>query len=179
MYNEPLIMKFLQVQTAFEPSSQEIFSAYELAFPLDERRDKTQFEALFSNPLTKIFSIKHLGNNIGYLIVWLLEECCYIEHFEVFPAYRNLKLGSSVLQHLTILYPKLVLESEPATLDEMARRRIDFYQRNGFHVLDKFYQQPSYDLGKNELNLWLMGNFETQSISSIVKEIRRKVYLTE
>ena len=153
-----------------------IFAAYESTFPEDERRDESQFLALLENPDSFIFSVKNDENHVGYVILWKLENCYYLEHFEVFEEFRNLKLGSQILAELKEKFGNIVLESEPSHLDEMAERRINFYLRNGFSIISEDYIQPSYGPGKNSMNLFLLSNFAVTEVRTIEKELHSKVY---
>lgn len=153
-----------------------IFAAYEKTFPIDERRDETQFLALLENSDSFIFAVKNEENQVGYIILWKLEKCYYLEHFEVFEEFRNLKLGSQILTELKDKFGEIILESEPDHLDEMAERRINFYLRNGFSIISKDYIQPSYGPGKNSMNLFLMGNFHVEDAKKMEQELHVKVY---
>ena len=153
-----------------------IFAAYESTFPEDERRDESQFLALLENPDSFIFSVKNDETHVGYVILWKLEDCYYLEHFEVFEEFRNLNLGSQILAELKEKFGNIVLESEPSHLDEMAERRINFYLRNGFSIISEDYIQPSYGPGKNSMNLFLLSNFAVTEVRTIEKELHSKVY---
>lgn len=165
---------FEEIQTRKKISR--IFAAYESTFPIDERRDETQFLALLENPDSFIFAVKNETNQVGYVILWKLQDCFYLEHFEVFEEFRNLKLGSQILAELKEKFGNIVLESEPSHLDEMADRRINFYLRNGFSIISEDYIQPSYGLGKNSINLFVLSNFEVFNVFYIEQELHSKVY---
>ena len=126
-----------------------LYSAYEKTFPADERRDEEQFLTLIEKPDCYIFGVNFEEKLVGYLILWELETCYFLEHFEVFEEFRNLKLGEKILTELKVKMNRIVLESEPRNLDDMVARRIGFYERNGFSVIDENYLQPSYGEGKN------------------------------
>ncbi|QBO57437.1 GNAT family N-acetyltransferase [Chryseobacterium salivictor] len=153
-----------------------IYAAYESTFPEDERREQKQFLALLENPDCFIFAVKNDDDFVGYLILWKLENSCFLEHFEVFEEYRNLKLGSQILAELKEKFGNIVLESEPNSLGEMAERRINFYIRNGFSVISQDYIQPSYGIGKNSINLFLLSNFAVENVKKIEEELLSKVY---
>lgn len=153
-----------------------IFASYESTFPADERRDQDQFLALLKNPKSFIFAVKNDETHVGYVILWKLETCYYLEHFEVFEEFRNLKLGSKVLEELKEKFGNIILESEPSQLDEMAARRINFYLRNGFSIISEDYIQPSYGAGKSSMNLFLLSNFEISDVKKIENELHSKVY---
>ncbi|MCZ2084738.1 MAG: GNAT family N-acetyltransferase [Flavobacteriales bacterium] len=153
-----------------------IYAAYETTFPEDERRDEVQFLALLENPDSFIFAVKNDETHVGYVILWKLKHCYYLEHFEVFEEFRNLKLGSKILAELKDKFGNLVLESEPSHLDEMAERRINFYLRNGFSIISEDYIQPSYGPGKSSMNLFILSNFAVDDVKEIEMELHSKVY---
>ena len=153
-----------------------IFYRYEKTFPEEERRSKDQFLDLAENPDAFVYSINHEDENIGYCVIWELQEFYFLEHFEVFEEFRNQKFGEKILESLQEKFEKLILETEPDSLSEIAERRLRFYERNGFSVIEKNYLQPSYSEGKYAVNLFLMANFEPENLETLVKEIHEMVY---
>ncbi|WP_434574658.1 GNAT family N-acetyltransferase [Riemerella anatipestifer] len=155
---------------------QEIYQSYINTFPEDERRDDTSFWALAKQESSPIREITRGEDSIGYIIVWDLSLCLFVEHFEIYTSFRNQNLGSQVLNYLKNKFPLVILESEPENLGELASRRLEFYQRNGFVILDKNYIQPAYSKGKVPVNLYLLGTNNSDDLSFLVKEIRDIVY---
>lgn len=153
-----------------------IFNIYAETFPEEERRNKEQFLDLSENPNVYIFSIRNDEISIGYCIFWQLTDFYFLEHFEVFQEFRNQNFGSEILKNLKEKFEKIVLESEPEHLNETAKRRISFYKKNGFIVIDETYVQPSYGDGKPSVNLWLLANFITVNLQEILKKIKNTVY---
>ena len=169
-------MEYLQVTSYDDFRAKEIFDSYCQTFPEDERRSENQFRQLFSNPKVKVFSILHELKNIGDIISWELTNFVFVEHFEVFSEFRSLKFGSEIITLLFKNYSHIVLEAEPENLDENAKRRIAFYQKNGFAIIDETYVQPCYEEGKNSLNLWLLANWNPEKTDWIKEEIYDVVY---
>ncbi len=155
---------------------EDIYTSYCRSFPEAERRNDDQFISLFGHPVARIFSITDEEESVGYLITWSLSRAVFIEHFEIFEQFRNRKYGSRVLAAFSEIHPRLVLETEPAHLDEIAERRVGFYDRNGFEIIDKNYRQPSYGDGKSALDLWLMTNYKHDDTAELVREIYETVY---
>lgn len=153
-----------------------IFYRYEKTFPEEERRSKNQFLDLAENPDAFVYSINHEDENIGYCVIWELQGFYFLEHFEVFEEFRNQKFGEKILESLQEKFEKLILETEPDSLSEIAERRLRFYERNGFSVIEKKYLQPSYGEDKYAVNLFLMANFEPENLETLVKEIHEMVY---
>lgn len=169
-------MEFLRVKEADVSWVEKIYQNYSTSFPEDERRDEDQFHQLFANPKVQVLVAVDGLLEIGYLILWKLSDCTYLEHFEVFKELRNRGLGSQILHALQKEYPKIILESEPDFQDSIAARRIQFYKRNGFHIVEENYIQPPYGQGKRALNLFLMSNFKVQDKKQCIAELHNVVY---
>lgn len=169
-------MEFLLITSTEDHRVQEIYTSYTTTFPIDEQRNKGQFLDLFSNPKVRFMSVVHESETIGYLILWELSSFVFVEHFEVFEAFRSKKLGSHIMNHLLENYPRIILEIEPAELNEDAKRRYSFYQRNRFELIDTTYIQPSYGDGKQSLNLWLLANYSPENVEELKSEICTTVY---
>lgn len=170
-------MNLIKIQPEDKSLINEIYNSYCSSFPEDERRNEKQFFDLFTTEKAEILSVVFEEKNVGYLIIWKLEnDIVFVEHFEVFPQYRNMKLGSKILEKLHQEFSKLVLESEPAELNEIAERRINFYKRNGFEVIDENYIQPAYDKTKNSMNLWLLSSFTPKETKELSEKIHSTVY---
>lgn len=166
------------INTISEQEKIKIYQSYCTSFPEDERRNEKGFWELFHNPNVDFLSISLEGKSVGYLIIWKLSECIFVEHFEIFTPFRGQNLGSQVLEILRKENPKIILETEPENLNEIAKRRVNFYERNHFKLLKNNYVQPSYGEDKSPLNLFLMGTFSPTHLSKIIEEIYKIVYKT-
>ena len=83
------------------------------------------------------------GSPLGYAMLWLprARNGALLEYLGVLRGKRNGGLGTQVLHLLAERYGQLFGEAEAPTSDDPAennlrRRRIAFYERNGFRVLD-------------------------------------------
>lgn len=169
-------MEWIQITSPDDFRVQKIYNSYSTGFPEDERRDWYQFVSMFTNPAVKIFSVIEEAEDVGYLVFWELAQHVFVEHFEVYTAFRNKNLGSSIVAHLFTLHPRIVLEIEPRDLNENSQRRFSFYQKHGFHLIDEMYVQPSYSSMKNPVNLWLLANYQPENIKNVKDEIYDVVY---
>jgi len=169
-------MEFLQIISPDDFRIQQIFDSYCATFPEDERRDWYKFVQLFQHPKVKVLAVLDEAECIGYLILWELDNHIFVEHFEVFSAFRNQKYGSQITEYLFKNHPRIMLEIEPSHLNEDSKRRFSFYQRNGFHLIDEMYVQPSYGEGKKTLELWLLANYFPENLKEVKDEIYDVVY---
>ncbi len=84
------------------------------------------------------------GEAVGYAMLWLAEgrAGALLEYFGVLRGKRNGGLGTRILELLAGRYSQLFGEAEAPGEDaspeenDLRRRRIAFYQRSGFRVLD-------------------------------------------
>jgi ribosomal protein S18 acetylase RimI-like enzyme len=83
------------------------------------------------------------GQPVGYALLWLPHDRrgALLEYFGVLRGLRNNGLGARILDLLTERYGQLFGEAEaPTSADpaenDLRRRRIGFYERCGFRVLD-------------------------------------------
>ncbi len=159
---------------------------YLTSFPKEERREWGDFCRLLED--NEAFALKIIAHQegeklafVGFLSLWTLsDEWLFVEHFALLPKVRNQGFGAKALSSLQRANPTktIFLECEPPS-NELARRRLNFYAREGFCILSKSYEQPSYypqaegELSQN-LNLYLLAS---QTVSDLqVPKVIRLIY---
>lgn len=140
----------------------------------EEQRKYTDTKTEFHNNI-----VLQDNNPIGFITYWDFRQFYYVEHFAISSEQRNGGHGKHVLNHLCRqLKRPIVLEVE-IPKEEMAQRRIRFYQRNGFVLWERTYLQPPYKSGDCYLPMFLMvhGDILCEDSFDIIKEcIYREVY---
>lgn len=127
------------------------------SFPVDEYRDLAELRRFAdTNPLFTVTVIFDGKEAVGFIGYWQLDDFVYIEHFAINPSMRNRNYGSrSLRQFCTEAKRPVVLEVElPET--ELAKRRIGFYERNGFILWPDRYIQPAYKPESASLEMRIM-----------------------
>lgn len=157
-----------------------LWHLYESAFPPAERRNRLQMERMLSEKRDMYFNAILEGKElVGFFVYWAFSDFYYTEYLAVFPELRNKKIGQKVLAYAEqCLHGSRLLEVEPP-IDEITVRRVRYYQRNGYEVLDKDYRQPSYDGKKEGIALWIMGNKPDDGpevLQHRLEVIKQKVY---
>ena len=154
---------------------------YEDAFPMEERRNTSEWLLQYQqNPLFNILCIKQERSYQGILSYWDFESFYYIEHFAISTQNRGTGIGSAALELFTAtraLYP-IILEVEPDT-DDTTHRRILFYKKHRFQIIDHPYLQPPYHKGGSSFPLNIMCNdvnFANRNFNNIVRIIHHQVY---
>ena len=157
----------------------QVFAIMEQSFPEDERRPFAEQKALLRNPAYKIYGLREGQSVIAFAAVYQFDAFTFIEHLAVASSHRNQGLGARILQELgTLFQGRICLEVEPPEA-EIAKRRIGFYQRNGFSLCPYPYVQPSISEGRAPVPLQIMstkGVLNEAEFEAIRKTLYEKVY---
>ena len=151
------------------------------AFPIEERRDNDKQRANTDhNPLFTVHFItdeKEDGTsvNVGFITSWNLGSFHYLEHFATGPQVRNMGYGKQVLSMVLGQMSGLIVLEVEEPEDEMTRRRIGFYERNGFKICQKEYMQPPYRPEGNALPLKIMFRGQ-ESLDMDFEHVRDTIY---
>ena len=162
------------LQRINETNFPEIYRIMQASFSDDEYRPYDEQLALFEEPEYRIYYMP-----TGFLAVWEFESFIYIEHFAVDPALRNSGTGSAMLQELVKQYQKPICLEVELPEDELTRRRIGFYERNGFVFNEYPYIQPPISKGKSPVPLRIMTYGEAitrETFEAIKNVLYRSVY---
>ncbi len=156
-----------------------ISELYQDSFPPEERRDFFELKQLISEDELFINQIIIENKKVaGLCIFWVFSEFVFIEHLAVNPELRGIGIGEGTLSVLRDKFKVLILETE-LPFDEMSKRRIKFYERNGFGLLEQQYFQPSYGNNKPEVELKIMctnKNISNEKLDEYLFQIWKKVY---
>ena len=112
-------------------------------FPKSELKPVRGMHRLMDMGIYEPMLVLEDGEAIGYAMVWLPPEGqgALLEYFGVLRGKRNAGLGTAILHLLAEKYGQIFGEAEAPTSDDPAendlrRRRIGFYLRNGLRLLD-------------------------------------------
>lgn len=158
------------LQRINETNFPEIYRIMQASFSDDEYRPYDEQLALFEEPEYRIYYMP-----AGFLAVWEFESFIYIEHFAVDPALRNSGTGSAMLQKLVKQYQKPICLEVELPEDELTRRRIGFYERNGFVFNEYPYIQPPISKGKSPVPLRIM-TYGSAITQDTFEEMKRVLY---
>jgi ribosomal protein S18 acetylase RimI-like enzyme len=151
---------------------------YAEAFPPSERRSEKQLKRLIKENDSMYFNLVLFEGKIaGLFVYWNLADFFFLEHLAISPDMRNHKIGQQVLDWIADnLNGIRLMEVEPSGSSEFASRRIAYYERNGYKILNKNYQQPSYSNKNISYPMRIMGNQEVAELNSYIDKIIIKVY---
>ena len=157
----------------------QVWKIMEISFPPEERRKREKQRELLEKEEYLLYGVKQGENLLGFLAAWELGDFLFMEHFAISPEARNSGLGHRMLQELQAKgHQKIVLEVELPE-KELARRRIRFYERNGFFYNEYPYEQPAMSEDSHAIPLRIMSAGEplTEEAFYRVREVLyRRIY---
>ncbi|MBI4980910.1 GNAT family N-acetyltransferase [Candidatus Woesearchaeota archaeon] len=168
-------MKFVKLNHPDSQEFREAWEIYESSFPLDERRALGLQKELIKNKLYHFFIA--LKNKVLVAIItdWDLGNFLFVEHLAVKEEFRGKGIGTKLLKEYTSKNKqKMVLEVERPD-NELARKRIRFYERIGFKLNTFDYLQPSLGKDKNPVPLFLM-TYPDKINNSEFSSTRKKIH---
>ena len=154
-----------------------VYSIMEESFPIDERRTYEEQKALLDNELYNIYVLYDSKNDDikAFIAIWQFDDFAFVEHFAVSSLYRNGGIGAFILQEVKKLLSCMICLEVELPEEEMAKRRIGFYERNGFYYNEYEYMQPAMSKGRKEIPLRIMTS-EEKITENRFEEIRDLLY---
>lgn len=154
----------------------QVYAIMEQSFPTDERRPCGEQKALLDIPEYAVYVTPLID---AFIATWEFDEFIFVEHFAVKSECRNTGLGSRMLSEFLEKQVKTVcLEVELPNTD-LAKRRIGFYERNGFFLNEYEYFQPPISSGKQIVPLRIMtscGKADQVTFDRIRNILYKEVY---
>jgi len=155
------------------------FSLLESDFCLDERKTKINELKAFDD---SNFSPNFIYDNqtlVGYICFWEFEKFLYIEHFAILNSMRGTGQGSKFLKEFSEKFNKPIILEVELPENEVAIKRIKFYERLGYHLNNFPYTQPAYQPESKPVEMFVMSYGTTLSksdFSAFTKTIKKIVY---
>lgn len=92
----------------------------------------------------------------AFAAVWEFKDFCFIEHLAVDKKYRGEGTGTAIIKAIAEMYQCQICLEVELPLTDTAKKRIDFYEKNGFYLNDYYYIQPPISKNRKELPLLIM-----------------------
>ena len=151
---------------------------YLSAFPAEERRDLRWQSLALADADFFCTELRAAEVFVGLLSYWKPQNGAflYVEHFALCPERRGQGYGGSALRLLAAQNAPLLLEIEPPA-DDLTRRRLRFYERNGFRLLSHEHRQLPYQPHYPAVPLCLMakGEVDDALIGQLEAYLRQRV----
>ncbi len=141
-----------------EKDFDKVYDIMQDSFPPNERRSYGNQRALLLKDKYKIYALYDENSDSvkAFIAVYEFKDFLFAEHFAVSSAYRNQGLGTEILKELIDSTNKQICLEVEKPNTELARRRIEFYKRNGLFLNEYPYIQPAIEEGKAPMPLFIM-----------------------
>lgn len=169
-------MKFTKITSINDPLFKEAWKLYEASFPPDQKRTLEQQHMIMSTTNHAFYAVTE-KSFIGFVETWDLQEFVFIHYIAIPKIHQGKGIGTAILKEF-VKEKKAILEVEPP-LNEIKKKRITFYEKQGFHLNNYEYEQPAYSKDKNTVSLLLMSYPKTltkEEFLQVKKTIYREVY---
>lgn len=168
------------LERLYENDFDDIYAIMKDSFPADEMRGYDAQKALFGRKEYFAFGVKENdGSLAAFITMWKFSDFTYGEHFAVSQDLRGSGMGGRIINEAAkIAEKRFCFEVEPPETD-IAKRRIAFYERNGFILNDFHYIQPPLSESTESLRLMIMsyGKMLTDmEFQAIKNTVYRNVY---
>ena len=158
----------------------DFFKILESSFPAKEYRSYERQKELLDHPDYDIEVYEEEERIKGYISSWKFKDFNFVEHLVVCPDTRGEGIGTKILTSARSKWIKRIyLEVEPPE-DEISRRRIAFYERNGFELNEYPYAQPPLMPGNAEIPLLIMtsqGKITEEDFHEFKRKMKGVVYI--
>lgn len=149
-------LKIHRIKNAEDPHFAEFWKIYSESFPLSERRNPDQQPDVFKKQEYRVDIYLLDDHVLGFIAFWTTADFIYIEHLAVAQEVRSKGLGSAILKpFIERKAIPIILEIEPPTND-LARRRLRFYESLGFIRNDHLHYQPPYHISDQPLHFVIL-----------------------
>ena len=154
-------METYRITSPDDPKLPPLWDIYRHSFPDVEQRTLADHKAALHNQDFHCRALVENDTVQGLLLFWDFEHVGsglrYIEHFALAPAARSGGRGSRVLRAFAQERPELLLMLEIDPLDtDIARRRLQFYERLGYVLNEPTYWHPPYQPEHSDYPLLLL-----------------------
>ena len=174
-YAPSIFMIFLRI-TEEHPHLSIIQSWYEESFPANERRRFDALRQLLPCSDMHLCALIDQDQPVGFIIYWQWPNIIFVEHFAIDPNLRGNQLGQRAIDELLRIDSLYYILEAELPEDEISRRRIQFYKRQGFSLNPSPYAQPPYEAGNPPIPMHLLSkpiipsqaDFDT--LSALIKE---------
>lgn len=148
-------MYFKRIFDEKDNNYQKAYDLYVSSFPINKRRSDVEQICILKKETYHFNLIMENGELIGIMLYWDLDDMIYLEHFAILKCLRCSEKESKALELLKSLNKQIILEIENP-VDDITKRRYEFYEKNGFILNDVHHIQAKYHLGDEDVLLKIL-----------------------
>lgn len=156
-----------------------VWNIFEENFPPEERRLSLEQHRLLYNPKYYLDALLDTSKVVGLLSYWVFNELIFIEHLAIASSEKGQGLGTLFLKDFLFQRNKNILLEVEIPHTEIQQKRINFYQKIGFHLNTYPYTQPPYQPGFPPIPMHVMTYpkaFNKSQINHFVEQYHPLIY---
>ncbi len=168
-----------EITSTTQPEYTLLSNLYEASFPAEEKVD---FQTLIEKKDTqtvqpRLFAIvlKEMDKVVGLASIIDSHDFVFLFYLATCEEVRGKGIGTEILSVIKETYNKTIVLEVELPENGIATRRIEFYKRNGFHLLPYFYKQPALQEEMPEITMSIMSYPKTLTEKQFEK-IKETIY---
>lgn len=118
---------------------------YEVSFPVFEQRSEEQQLKAFDHMSYNLLIKTDNDTLVSFISYWDFAEYVYIEHLAVNAQMRGMNEGSKMLNDFAKIIGKMILLEIDPPINEIAKKRLSFYERLGYKTNPYKHLHPPYN----------------------------------
>lgn len=176
-------MQFIKITGKDDPFLERIGLTYVDAFPPVERKDMNDMVKLLTQDARyTMWAILSDGEYAGFLTFWTLPDFIYAEYFGIEEEMRNKGIGRDAFFKFVSEAPLPVVGEVETPVDDLTKRRVEFYKRIGLTFYDRPYFHPPFHPNGEKVQLCMVsyGDIDLEKeFERIEEELYKYIYLKE
>lgn len=172
-------IQLIRITDPFGETWAKAMEIYENSFPPEEKRPYEQHMQLMKkNNSYHFYAAMEEQTVIGIIILWKLQRFIYLDYLATLSNARNKGYGKRIVEQLKELFNDTIILEVELPDNDLAKRRIGFYTRLGFYLLDFPYYMPQYNNPKEKFPMLLMSShaIDQSACVDIMHEIHTNAY---
>ena len=158
---------------------EQMYALLQSSFLREEYRDYERQKMLLNKEIYEVLLVLSGETVVGMTAFWHLSDFVFIEHLVVNKDERSKGIGSKMLQKIKEYTSGSVILEVELPYNEINRKRIGFYERNGFVYNNFEYFQKPLNQGDEPLPLRIMSypnELSEEKFENIRKRLVKGVY---
>ncbi|MBS4535653.1 GNAT family N-acetyltransferase [Clostridium sp. D2Q-14] len=152
-----------------------IWDIYNSSFPEDEKRSIELQKKILKDSRYSFRPLKDKDEIVGFIAIWDLDDFIFIDHYAIDKKYRGKGYGKRFLKELLNEFNKMIVLEVEKPENDIAKRRIKFYEELNFYLNNFSYKQPAYEKNKKSVTLLVM-TYPKSVDKDTFNKIKNKLY---
>jgi ribosomal protein S18 acetylase RimI-like enzyme len=173
-------IQLIRITDPYGKTWEKAMEIYESSFPVEEKRPyEKHLQLVRGNDSYHFYAATEGEMLIGIVILWKLEGFIYLDYLATLSNARNKGYGKRIVEQVKEIFNEPIILEVELPDNDLSQRRIGFYTRLGFHLLNFHYFMPKYNNPKEKFPMLLMSfpyAIEQVDYEHVIMEIHTNAY---